>query len=79
MNANPRIDLKLYASLTPFSPETTDGVAIAPGTTVAVLMERLGIPAGEVSLIFINGRLSDPTTPLQGGERVGLFPPVGGG
>ncbi len=79
MNATIVIDLKLYASLKPFSPKTADGVAIVPGTTVAALIERFGIPAGEVSLIFVNGRLRDPSTPLQGGERVGLFPPVGGG
>lgn len=50
-----------------------------PGTTVSRVISRLGLPPEEVTLIMINGVRRPPEFPLQGDERVGLFPPIGGG
>ena len=52
---------------------------IAPESTVADAAHLLGIPLEEVKLIMVNGRGSKWDTTLQGDERLGLFPPVGGG
>lgn len=73
------IDLRLFATLAAHMPPDAGQYPIESGTTVARLLERLGVPANEVKLIFIDGTRRDLHSPLQGGERVGLFPPVGGG
>ena len=52
---------------------------VPPGTTVGQVISRLGLPAGEVTLIMVNGRRQEMDFILQGDERVGLFPPIGGG
>jgi sulfur-carrier protein len=73
------IDLKLYATLNKFSPASPEKHPVEPGTTVLSLIEKLGIPINEAKLIFINGVKCELTASLHGGERVGIFPPVGGG
>lgn len=73
------IDLKLYATLNKFLPSTPNQYSVESGETVLSLIEKLGIPVNQAKLIFINGVKSELTTPLHGGERVGIFPPVGGG
>jgi molybdopterin converting factor small subunit len=73
------IDLKLYATLKKLSPPSPEKYPVEPGTTVLSVIEKLGIPKNEAKLVFINGIISELTTPLHGGERVGIFPPVGGG
>lgn len=52
---------------------------IPPGSTVGDAARLLGIPEEDVKLIFVNGKGSKWDTLLQGDERLGLFPPVGGG
>jgi sulfur-carrier protein len=73
------IQLKLFAALTSLAPENADRVPIDPGTTVAALLHRLDIPIAKAHLIFIDGVKRSLETPLNGGERVGIFPPVAGG
>lgn len=78
-----RIELNLFASLARF--KTADAarrswmVSCEEGSTVQDLLETLGVPMGEVKLIFRNGVKCLPETPLQEGDRIGVFPPVGGG
>ncbi len=52
---------------------------IPEGTRVMDLVVGLGIPEADVKLIFINGRREFPTYALKNNDRVGIFPPVGGG
>jgi sulfur carrier protein ThiS len=52
---------------------------ISPPATPDDLIRELGIPAGEVAIIFVNGVQATEATILQDGDRVGLFPAVGGG
>lgn len=73
------IDLKLYATLSKFSPHLARQYPVEPGTSVLSIIEKLGIPKDQAKLVFINGIRCDLSTPLRGGERVGIFPPVGGG
>ncbi len=73
------IDLKLYATLKKFLPDSEKKYPVEEGTTVLSLIERLGIPASDAKLVFVNGVRRDLDTVLEGGERVGIFPPVGGG
>ena len=73
------IELKLYATLNKFSPASPNHYPIDPGTTVFSIIKKLGIPENQAKLIFIDGIRRELNVPLQGGERVGIFPPVGGG
>jgi molybdopterin converting factor small subunit len=73
------IDLRLFATLASLTPDNAARYPIAPGMPVEVLLGQLQIPLRDAKLIFINGIKGDLKTPLHGGERVGIFPPVGGG
>lgn len=74
-----KIDLKLFVTLSQYLPEDKDCCEIPEETTVEKLIADLGIPADMVKLIFINGKRQDGTYELKQDDRVGLFPPVGGG
>jgi molybdopterin converting factor small subunit len=76
---NAFVTLKLFATLKKYRPDSPDRFAIAPGTKVRELVELLGIPPQDVKLVFVDGQQQSLDLPLTGGERVGLFPPVGGG
>ena len=43
------------------------------------LLSRFDIPAEEVAILLINGFHSRPEDPVQDGDVISLFPPVGGG
>ena len=73
------ISIKLFASLNSYTPDASDNYPVRPGTTIRDLMEQLGVPEAEVRLIFIDGVKGNLSSVLHGGERVGIFPPVGGG
>jgi len=73
------VSLKLFATLKKYLPESAEHFPIDAGTSVRDIVGRLGIPPEYVKLVFIDGQKQSLDTLLQGGERVGLFPPVGGG
>ena len=73
------IEIKLFASLARFLPESADEYAFESGETIRDLLAQLRIPEETAKLIFIDGIRANPDTRLKGGERVGIFPPVGGG
>ena len=74
-----KIDLKLFVTLSKFLPENSGYYEIPEETTVEELISDLGIPSKLVKLIFINGKRQDSSNRLKPDDRVGLFPPVGGG
>ena len=73
------ITIKLFATLKRFLPASSENYPIETGITVKQLLDELCIPKDEVKIIFINGVKHDPGAILKGGERVGIFPAVGGG
>jgi len=73
------IELRLFATLAQYIPATPERFKIAHGTRIEELLLKLGIPKEEAKLIFINGKKQDYDHELQNGDRVGIFPPVGGG
>jgi sulfur-carrier protein len=62
-----------------YNPHQGISLEVAVGITVAGVLAQLGLPAHEVTLIMVNGRRQEADWVLQGGERLGLFPPIGGG
>lgn len=77
-----KIELRLYATLRKYAPEGSGGimnVQTNEGSTVADLLNELKIDLSEVIIILVNGVSVDKTHVLCGGDRLGVFPPVGGG
>ena len=73
------IQIKLFASLQKFMPASAENFAIEAGITVGALIQQLNIPQDMIKLVFIDNVHAGLDTTLKGGERVGIFPPVGGG
>ena len=73
------MEIRLFANLKSKTPDNADRFPITPGMTVGDLMHALNIPPDETKLIFIDGVRGSLDSTLNGGERVALFPPVGGG
>jgi molybdopterin converting factor small subunit len=79
-----RVEVRLYATLKEYHPEGKVGEALirelAEGTTVQKFLENeLGVPPDEVKTVFVNGIRRRFGHVLADGDRVGIFPPVGGG
>ena len=74
-----KITLKLFVTLAAYLPENADNFEVEEGTPVQTLITDLKIPGDTVKLIFVNGRKQDKAYVLKPGDRLGLFPPVGGG
>ena len=79
MSKESYIQLQLFASLKKFMPPAADNYAIESGITVGRLIKQLDVPQDQIKLVFVDGVKTELTTILSGGERVGIFPPVGGG
>lgn len=73
------IEIKLFATLAKFLPDNAEDYPIEDGETIRSLIKKLGIPEDDVTLMFVNSLRSDHDTKIQDKDRVGLFPPVGGG
>jgi len=74
------IEIKLFATLKKYLPgDSACRYPVEPGTSLSALFHQLCIPEDEVKLIFVNGVKKDASALLHGGERVGIFPPIGGG
>jgi len=74
-----KIDLQLFVTLFKYQPENNEFLEIQEGTSVGKLILDLGIPKDLVKLIFVNGKRQKTVYELKNNDRLGLFPPVGGG
>jgi len=78
-----KIEVNLYATLKRYMENGTGAkpavIDFEDGTCVIDVIQKLNIPADSVKLIFINGVHAKVDTTLKDGDRLGLFPPVGGG
>lgn len=78
-----KIKVNLYATLKRYIKKETGGNAsvinIKDGVCVKDVIQKLKIPGDSVKLIFINGVHAKTDSTLKEGDRLGLFPPVGGG
>ena len=78
-----KVMLNLYATLGQYLPEEVKeagGVMdIEDGLTVEALMQQLNVPMEKVKLVFIDNLHANKESVLQDGNRLGIFPPVGGG
>ncbi len=73
------IELNLFASLSQYLPEDKQSYMLNESTNIEKVIQELGIPDDMVKLIFINGKRVERTYILKHGDRLGIFPPIGGG
>jgi molybdopterin synthase sulfur carrier subunit len=77
------LQIRLFATLRQFVPgyDPYQGLAldIPSGTTLLQIIQQLGLPPEDVTLILVNGAHQPPHYQLQGDERVAFSPPIGGG
>jgi molybdopterin converting factor small subunit len=76
---SPEIEIRCYASLKELEPPSAARHPVAPGTTVGQVLAKLKVPVSQIKLVFVNGRKADLNKELRDGDRLGVFPPVGGG
>jgi molybdopterin converting factor small subunit len=54
-------------------------VELPQSSTLADLVDYLGLPREQVRITFVNGRAQGLDHPLAAGDEIGIFPPIGGG
>ena len=74
-----KIELKLFATIAKYLPLSPDNFSVEDGATIHEIIAKLGIPDFEVKLTFVNGVQQPLDYILNDGDRLGIFPPVGGG
>ena len=77
------IHLALFANLSRYQPDGLGGcqarsIDVVDGVAVGELIARLGLPDGP-RVVFVNGRRAADDQPLCDGDRLAIFPPLGGG
>lgn len=76
------IEVRLYATLRRYYPSWIAGVSLVEvqaDCRVSDLLNTIKIDMAEVHIMMINGVSSTVESTLTEGDRVGLFPAVGGG
>lgn len=76
------IEVRLYATLRRYAPSSIRGVfsvTVTMDSTVAELLNTIPVDLAEVHIIMINGVGSTLESILHDGDRLGIFPAVGGG
>ena len=77
-----RLEVRLYATLRRYHPEQPDGkiaCEMPSDATVLDTVNALKIDPAEIHLIMVNGVGSELNQLLHENDRLGLFPPIGGG
>jgi molybdopterin converting factor small subunit len=78
-----QIEVRLYATLRDYAPpESNAGVfvkTVPSDSTLEGVLVILNIPAAKVHMRMVNGLGVTDDHVLKDGDRVGLFPPIGGG
>ena len=77
------VEVRLFASLRKYQPNLGIGealiVTLDDGTKLGNLFDELKIPREEIKAVFVNGRWEEEDYPLRDRDRIGIFPPIGGG
>jgi molybdopterin synthase sulfur carrier subunit len=75
------IDVRLFATLPLRSATGRKEFQLAPrdGLTVGEIVDAEGLKRTDIHIVMVNGRHGTLESELHDGDRLGLFPPVGGG
>ena len=77
------VEVKLYADLRKYYPN----LKISEALTITVddkaklgnLLDELKVPRKEITVVLVNGKQEEESYLLQDGDRIGIFPLIGGG
>ena len=72
------IEVKLFAYFRDGRGKSVD-VDYQPGIKIIDIVKQLKIEPEDVAIILVNGRHQSMDTVLKDGQKLFLFPPVGGG
>lgn len=72
------ITLKLFASLGKDFGRQSE-VPVDGPTTVGEVLVGLGVPTEKAAIILVNNRHANLPDPIEPGDVIAVFPPVGGG
>ena len=77
------VEVRLYASLRKYRPDLAPGEALVitleDKAQLKDLMNKLKLPTKELAVILVNGKREEESYLLQEGDRIGIFPLIGGG
>jgi len=77
------VDVFLYAGLRSKAPRRRHGepvrLELSHGSACRDVLTALDVPPKMATIIMVNGVRRELDWELQEGDRVGLFPPIGGG
>lgn len=76
------VEIRLYATLRRYVPAAGAGVfsmEVQEGSTALEVLKIMSIDLTEVHIIMVNGVNKSMNVALNNGDRLGLFPAVGGG
>ena len=77
------VEVRLYATFRKYYPKAKKSgaikLSIRNGVTLQQLYARLNIPLEEVKIVMVNGRAQNHSYAFSDGDRIAIFPPVGGG
>lgn len=77
-----KVEVRLFAQFRELGPREGSGVFpvdLPEGSSGNNLIDQLRIPRNRPIILMLNGRREPESTPLTDGDRIALFPPVGGG
>ena len=78
-----QIEIRLYATLRQHAPPGTEAgvfrIEAPEGASLADVIEMVGISPAKVHMRMVNGTGVNENHILKDSDRVGLFPPIGGG
>ena len=76
------LEIHLGGHLNFYAPDKQSrfSLPLAGPTPLAAILEQLGVPQAEVSVAAVNGELvTVETTLVQPGDKIEIYPPIGGG
>ena len=78
-----KIEIRLFATLAGYADHgdiDSEGCLSFDGpATIRDAADRLGVPKKDIKLVFLNGVGASLDSSLKDKDRVGIFPPIGGG
>ncbi|MFH1924719.1 MAG: MoaD/ThiS family protein [Planctomycetota bacterium] len=75
-----QVKVNLYATLRSYVGGVRSvEVDVEPGETVEHVLHRLGVPPDQTRILFVNNRAATLSQPVEDGDRLGVFPAIGGG
>ena len=77
------VEVRLFATFQKYYPDLGPGEALVitldDEAKLEDLLNELKTPNEEVTLVIVNGKREEESYLLRDGDRIGIFPPIGGG